>query len=50
MLEGIAKGYNRWKLLREYLAVNSVLKARLATLLDSLEKMSWSVKESGGQE
>lgn len=49
-MRGIAKGYNRWKLLREYLAVNSVLKAGLATLLDSLEKMSWSVKESGGQE
>ncbi len=48
ILEGIAKGYNRWELLREYLAVKGqdVPKARLAALLDSLEKMSWIVKES----
>jgi len=48
ILEGIAKGYNRWELLREYLAVKwqEVPKARLAALLDSLEKMSWIVKES----
>ena len=48
ILEGIAKGYNRWELLREYLAVNGqdVPKARLAALLDSLEKMSWIVRES----
>ncbi len=50
ILEDIAKDYNRWELLREYLAVKGqdVSKARLAVLLDSLEKMNWIVKESVG--
>nr|WP_297488552.1 ATP-binding protein [Thermococcus sp.] len=48
ILEGIAKGYNRWELLREYLAVKGqeVPKSRLSKLLDSLEKMSWIIRES----
>ncbi|WP_366078419.1 hypothetical protein [Thermococcus sp.] len=40
ILEGIAKGYNRWEPLREYLAVKGqeVPKARLAALLDRPRK------------
>lgn len=52
ILEGIAKGYNRWELLRECLGVKgqNVPKARLAALLDGLEKMSWIVRESMGEQ
>ncbi|WP_297436071.1 ATP-binding protein [Thermococcus sp.] len=43
ILEAIARGHNRWELIRNYLASKgqNVPKSRLAELIRNLEKMSW---------
>jgi len=43
ILEAIARGHNRWELIRDYLASrgHNVPKSRLAELIRNLKKMSW---------
>ncbi|EEB73478.1 ATP-binding protein [Thermococcus sp. AM4] len=43
ILEAIARGQDRWELIRDYLALrgHNVPKSRLAELIRNLEKMSW---------
>ena len=43
ILEAIARGHNRWELIRDYLASrgHNIPKSRLAGLIRNLEKMSW---------
>ena len=47
ILKAIARGYDRWELIKDYLERNSkrVPNSRLAELLRNLEKMSWIVPE-----
>jgi len=49
ILKGIALGYNRWSLIRDYLKVkgDNVPDPRLYTLIENLKKMSWIVEEDG---
>ncbi|CAB48985.1 AAA family ATPase [Pyrococcus abyssi] len=47
ILRAIALGYNRWSLIRDYLAVKGtkIPEPRLYALLENLKKMNWIVEE-----
>ena len=48
ILKGIALGYNRWSLIRDYLKVRGdrIPDPRLYALIENLKKMSWIVEEN----